>query len=946
MRYFDKHPNRFRALFILLTAASLVLSFTGIYRYASTSTDENVFIDIGIRNAAGADVTELYIVAETEGVLKQKKGETTPGKIHVGDYLMRIDGKRVYSVDSAHVMLSNANGADVELRVFSIDGQQLKDYLVPRQTIPKPFVQNFGRGVGVTAVTPGGASDRAGLKVGDVIIRINGKSFNGSAEADLVMRETQSGRTSTYEIVRGGETQSLNLVLAALGMPTGVILFILSGLIFFGTGVFLGVARPNLIGARILSNTFLTTGFFMMLFFVRRGVLPDLFENLLTILTVAALYLFFPLNIHAGHYFPKERPELIGKRWVLRNAYLLSAVLFLITVSAAIATRPLVVQGLIILLILLCIVILSGYQIFIWVNFRKQASEEYRRLNAIPKNTSILVSAAAILIVILMILVNGQRFLGYLGVLLIFIPLSFMYTIGRYRLLDMELRVRRNIQYVIVSFCWSIVLLVASIVLLAWLQDRQFQIPNIQISLTSIELLDAPITPERKIWFEKGVLMLAAVLVMVSAWRVWKLGQRSIDTMFYHVRYDYRRAANELAEVMATKLSMVDLARGMGEKIAQLLQLKSVGVLFFRDEKVCCCQEVHGFSANAWKEYCVAKGADLAKQLQPFHGGVSTEYLPAEWKEEMKRFGFHYILPIQSKNHLIGAVVVGEKRSEATYTHEDLEFLSAVAKQASVAIENAFLYEELAEQERMKHELALARRIQMASLPQNTPKIQGLDISGISAPAMEVGGDYFDYLNGIPDRFTVIVGDVSGKGTSAALYLSKVQGIFRSLYAFNLSPKELFIRTNKLLCNDLEKNSFITAVGGFFHLDKKEVILTRAGHLPVYHYSAATQRIEKIIPKGLGLGLESDRLFAEELEERIVPYRPNDVFLLVSDGVTDAERSDGAQFGEEQLVSTLHAAAARPAEEIRDYIISEVRVFMQGNDQNDDQTVVVVKATQ
>jgi serine phosphatase RsbU (regulator of sigma subunit) len=105
-----------------------------------------------------------------------------------------------------------------------------------------------------------------------------------------------------------------------------------------------------------------------------------------------------------------------------------------------------------------------------------------------------------------------------------------------------------------------------------------------------------------------------------------------------------------------------------------------------------------------------------------------------------------------------------------------------------MAMENAFLYEELAEKERMKHELAIARRIQLASLPQKTPVVKGLEIAGSSLPALEVGGDFFDYLNGSTDHLTVVVGDVSGKGTSAALYMSKVQGILRSLHPREPSP--------------------------------------------------------------------------------------------------------------------------------------------------------------
>jgi serine phosphatase RsbU (regulator of sigma subunit) len=174
--------------------------------------------------------------------------------------------------------------------------------------------------------------------------------------------------------------------------------------------------------------------------------------------------------------------------------------------------------------------------------------------------------------------------------------------------------------------------------------------------------------------------------------------------------------------------------------------------------------------------------------------------------------------------------------------------------------------------------------------------------------------------------------------------MSKVQGILRSLHEFGLSPKELFVRTNKLLCQDMEKKSFVTAIGGFFTPAERRLILARAGHLPLYYYDAGTGTVERIIPKGLGLGLEAANLFSSELEERVMQYHPNDVFMFVSDGITEAEGENGGQFGEESLMEHLRLSAGRPAEEIRDGLLAAVKSFANGREQHDDQTVVVVKA--
>lgn len=174
--------------------------------------------------------------------------------------------------------------------------------------------------------------------------------------------------------------------------------------------------------------------------------------------------------------------------------------------------------------------------------------------------------------------------------------------------------------------------------------------------------------------------------------------------------------------------------------------------------------------------------------------------------------------------------------------------------------------------------------------------------------------------------------------------MSKVQGILRSLHAFKLSPKELFVRTNRLLCNDLEKSSFVTAITGAFDPKVRKLVLARAGHLPLYHYVAQTHIVEVVTPKGLGLGLEATDLFSSELEERVISYQPNDVCVFGSDGVTEAENEAGEQFGEDGLMSLISQHSTEDANTPLDRIMQAVHDFAGGREQHDDQTVVVVKA--
>jgi serine phosphatase RsbU (regulator of sigma subunit) len=274
---------------------------------------------------------------------------------------------------------------------------------------------------------------------------------------------------------------------------------------------------------------------------------------------------------------------------------------------------------------------------------------------------------------------------------------------------------------------------------------------------------------------------------------------------------------------------------------------------------------------------------------------------------------------------------------------DDFEFLNNISGQIFVAIENSFLYEDLTKQERIKHELEIARKIQLASLPNTIPNISGLEISGISLPALEVGGDFYDFLETENGDFMVIIGDVSGKGTSAALYMSKIQGVMRTLYEFRLSPRQLFIRTNHLLYRYLEKGFFISAMSINFVTGTNKAYVSRAGHLPLYLYQSELYNVETLTTKGMVLGLTRDKVFERNMEEDEIHYKPGDIFVLVTDGIIEAKNSILQEYGEENLINVIKQNASKSAEEIRNMILDSVRTFAGNESQYDDVTVVIVK---
>jgi len=920
----ENHPNVTRAVFAVVVAILGAAAVVTFVNYAGAPTDENLF-------AVVPRGLTLYVTHPITGT--SARPGAAPDTIRAGDLIELINDRKI--VDSTALRGALAAGSVVNVRAYRPSERRTFDHAIARNEFPDTpgvFLRDF---IAVVDVTAGGASDRAGMKVGDLILRINGQGFKDADEADLILRRGQTGKTIVYEELRDGKPLNLNVTLARFGMPLAVLILSLSGMFMMAVGGFIALKRPGIRAARMTGMALLVAGYFIAVVSIRREVNRDFFVIARDILVMVALFGGFPLVMRALTYFPRERTDILAKKW-LRWVYPGAAIILIVLTVLKFST--LAGFG------LLALVLFQGV---VGVVFRKGPGAEHGRMGA-PIYWAWGILGAYMLGLIGYQMIEGPNSLGLnavlaIGVIVCWVTLSYLYVIGRYRLLDLNFRIRRNIQYTLVSVAWGSILATVLLNVFLWLPSLDLRLPVILIHGSTIEAVDEPANALAREWTNRLALIALGVCAWYLLWRVRKAGQNWIDRKYFRGRYDYRHAVNELAEVLATKLSLADLGAALTGKIAELVRVKRAGVFFFRGGEVSACREGYGISGDVWTGFCTRAEHGLNDVLKGAGEHVYVDYLPEPLKEAFRTYEFYLIVPVRSRERLLGAIVLGEKLSEATYRKEDYDFLSAAAVQSSVAMENAFLYEELAEQERMKHELAIARRIQLASLPQKTPVVSGLEIAGVSIPALEVGGDFFDYLNGSTERLTVVVGDVSGKGTSAALYMSKVQGILRSLHGFGLSPAELFVRANRLLCGDMEKSSFVTAVGASFDPRTHTFLLARAGHLPLYHYRFGERRVVQVTPRGLGLGLNNAGVFSSEIEEKVVSYGPGDVLLFVTDGVTEAHNSSGELFGDERLTDLLFAGASGGAEAIRDDVIRALEAFAGGASQHDDETIVVIK---
>ncbi len=247
------------------------------------------------------------------------------------------------------------------------------------------------------------------------------------------------------------------------------------------------------------------------------------------------------------------------------------------------------------------------------------------------------------------------------------------------------------------------------------------------------------------------------------------------------------------------------------------------------------------------------------------------------------------------------------------------------------------------ERERLHRELEIARTVQLKFLPQSKPDVKWLDVASICIPAYEIGGDYYDFVQLDDSRFGVIVGDVSGKGVSAAFYMTLMKGIFKSQTRHVQSPCEVLKQINDLFYENTQRGVFISMIYGVFDKAKGTFTFSRAGHNPLISFYQKKNQAEQLSPYGIAIGLDKGPIFKNTLEESEVKIEPGDIFVFYTDGYSEAMNKNHSECGEERIVEIVNRNSNSAAQTVLDKIQIEVDKFTGDSLQHDDMTMVVVR---
>lgn len=300
--------------------------------------------------------------------------------------------------------------------------------------------------------------------------------------------------------------------------------------------------------------------------------------------------------------------------------------------------------------------------------------------------------------------------------------------------------------------------------------------------------------------------------------------------------------------------------------------------------------------------------------------------------------GISITLPMISYGELVGTLNIGKKSNKEDFSGGDLEIFKEASDQTAQALQNIRLLADSLEKKRLDKELELAREIQSQLLPQEIPYVKGLNLYGKMKPCFEVGGDYFDIISIDENKAVLALGDVSGKGAGAALLMANLQAGIRSVLRFSCSLPDILFEINNIICENTSPAQFITFFIGIWDYKTRTFQYVNAGHNPPILIKA-DKSLTKLSSTGLILGVLPDSKFTSEK----ITLSYNDVLTIFTDGIEETFNSKQEEFGTDRIIQILEENIQKSPEHIANAIFLKLEEFSKGTPTHDDSTLIIAK---
>jgi serine phosphatase RsbU (regulator of sigma subunit) len=525
--------------------------------------------------------------------------------------------------------------------------------------------------------------------------------------------------------------------------------------------------------------------------------------------------------------------------------------------------------------------------------------------------TKIVCTAAAVLWTVYLALhpLTAERTAAWLSavtltprVMSLLIPLSFAAAILKYRLMNIDIIIKKTVVYAMLSG----MLIAGYLFLVGGLGSLLVRIAGVQDQTIVVA----------------STLILALLFVPVR-----NRLQQLIDRNFFRQRYDYPQALRTISGETVTANDLGAFLQFVSEALQQALQTRGIAIFMRRQSDFVAMAKV-GFSDSILGTLRVGATPELTAMLdRPF--APHRRQVTDEDAAVLRRVDAKLVVPIRTGASAQGFVALAGKLSDREFDLDDIDFLSSAADQIAMTAERIRLQREEVEFEQ-------ARDMQRTLLPRELPRVPGIDVVGTWEPARTVGGDYYDCLDLGDGSLAVCIGDVAGKGMPAALLMASLQAAVRASAEAKVSPAALCERVRRVVVSSLTGGRFVTFFFCIVDPASRTIRFCNAGHNPPVLVRAGGSVQE--LANG---GPVFSRLFREPYDEGSVPLEPGDRVVLFTDGVTEARNAAGEDLGDEGLVQLIVNNRHRSASELQHAVVDAVSAYSRGRFE-DDVTMVVV----
>lgn len=769
-------------------------------------------------------------------------------------------------------------------------------------------------GLPIRSVRSGSGADKCGIKPGDILLEINGINIKSFEIYHKVLVGSNTDIPLEYTVLRDHQ---VFIVECQVSRYFHLIFFIfaLLGLGFLINGFVVAYSKPD----DVTSIVFYLLGFTAALGLLMYGGVNNYIstESFLVYNYQLCLIMFFPAFCHFFLLYPlkynfRRRKLVIPLLYIL--IFVLEAILYLIPPGLSRALE--IVMYVLTYLPLLFIV--AGIYFFI------------KSYNKLKPNKSLKYILYGLIIGLIGFLYyffifsyfisdkSGSIWLRMPSLLVLAIPLSFGYSIYKFKILDTENIIKKGMVFFVIS-----ILIVSAYFIIYYIVD----------TLISIN-------PGN---YRQIILIIILVALILFFDAINKKVKSFVDRNFFRNRYNYRETLLNFSRALPKYQNANDIISSAIKEIKDSMQVTDICLWINPDANL-----------NVINENTISGDKNADKIFREIFSNKSEPVLlddnyiyskgfPEDFIKIIKSRNIILTVPVIFKNELIAALNLSPKSSAAasSYSEKDIDLLSTLANQIALTIDNARLRIKEIEKLHIGEEIQIASNIQKGLFPKNFRIDRRLDIYGVNIPYQSVGGDFFDLIKIDDNKILLSISDISLKGIPAAMYMAKLQSLIHIAAKHFSFPSDILKNINAWTYKKIERNGFITMSIAIINPSDKTISLARGGNCPAIRFS--DNNIHTINSKGIALGIAGNDIFSENIEDVIIKYEKNDIFLFYTNGLTKVKNSEGDELSMDLVNNLILKNRNLKSKDISDRLMEMINSFKGNAMQVDDLLYLIIK---